>query len=73
MYSKRSSSPMYTTAWPDGAMVTVAPSCLKRPSAVRFTGLALASKGSISTTQPKRLASFGFSCRSKRKSSTAQL
>ena len=43
-----------------------APSCLKRPSAVRFVGTEAGSSGSISTIQPKRLASFGSLLTSKR-------
>ena len=42
-----------------GAIDGVALSWQHRPSAVRLTGVELGSKGSISTTQPKRLASFG--------------
>ena len=39
---------------------------LERPSAVRLAGVELGSPGSISTTQPKRLGSFGLTARSKR-------
>ena len=39
---------------------TQAPSCAARPSAVRLTGVLVGSIGSISTTQPKRLNSFGW-------------
>ena len=59
MYSKRASSPEYTTARPSFVVAIHAPSCAARPSAVRLTGVLAGSKGSISTTQPKRWNSLG--------------
>ena len=53
-------------------MVTLAPSCLKRPSAVCLRGVDLGSNGSISTTQPKRLGSLGFFSLLKRSSTSLQ-
>ncbi len=47
-------------------MMPAAPSCFMRPSAVRFFGVEAGSNGSISTIQPKRLASFGSLVTSKR-------
>ena len=50
---------MYTTNRPSRASWHQAPSCFMRPSAVRLIGVLLGTKGSISTTQPKRLGSLG--------------
>ena len=66
MYSNLSSSPMYTATRPSCAMNGLAPSCAKRPSAVRLTGARVGSRGSISTIQPKRNGSVGVRGRSKR-------
>src|SRR6476620_5274154 len=51
----------------------VAASCLNRPSAVCLTGADVASHGLTSTTQPKRLTSFGSWARSKRLSNRSHL
>ena len=59
MYSNLSSSPMYTATRPSCATNGLAPSCAKRPSAVRLTGARVGSRGSISTIQPKRNGSVG--------------
>ena len=65
---------MYTTARPPLASCTNAASCLVRPSAVRFTGVESGSNGSNSTTQPKRLGSFGSAAVTTQRSSfVAQL
>jgi hypothetical protein len=55
-----------------GGHASAAFSCLKRPSAVRLTGLEAGAKGSISTTQPKRCGSLGFTSASKRGSTVCQ-
>ena len=73
MYSKRASSPEYTTARPSFVTATHAPSCAARPSAVRLTGVLVGSYGSTSTTQPWRFGSFGFFTASKRSSWACQL
>ena len=49
---------MYATTWPSRLTTTFAPSCLKRPIAVCFTGVERGSYGSISTIQPKRFGSL---------------
>ncbi len=65
---------MYTTTRPPLVSCTNAASCLVRPRAVRFTGVESGSNGSNSTTQPKRLGSFGSSAlTTKRSSFVAQL
>src|SRR5690606_16006365 len=71
-YSLTWSSPMYTTTRPSSASDMAAFSCLKRPRAVSFLGVELGSNGSISTTQPKRLYSFGSSDQSNRVSCVSQ-
>src|SRR3546814_11012079 len=57
---------MYTTTRPSPFTTGSAPSCLKRPRALRFFGVEAGSSTSTSTTQPKRLASFGPAFTSKR-------
>ena len=59
MYSLRESPPMYqTSGLPASTGPSQAPSCAKRPSAVRFLGVELGANGSISTTQPNVLATL---------------
>ncbi|CPU67760.1 Uncharacterised protein [Mycobacteroides abscessus] len=51
---------MYATAFPRRERITLAPSCLNRPSAVCFTGGSSGAYGSISTIQPNRFGSFSY-------------
>ncbi len=53
MYSLRESQPMYqTSGLPASTLAIQAPSCAKRPIAVRFFGVEFGANGSISTFQP---------------------
>ena len=66
MYSNSSSSPDVDDDASVARFLTHAPSCLKRPSAVRFTGVECGMNGLISVTQPKRFGSFGSTSALKR-------
>ena len=57
---------------PSGVMPGIAPSCLKRPIAVRLTGVDSGSAGFTSTIQPWRFGSFGSSSMLKRLSNRPQ-